>query len=42
MINRDDIEKVAIPAMPARLEALRNNQVDAAILPAPFNETAIA
>ena len=40
-ISQDDFEKVAIPAMPARLEALRNNQVDAAILPAPFNETAI-
>lgn len=37
-----DIEKVAIPAMPARLEALKNNQIDAAILPAPFNDTAVA
>ena len=37
-----DIEKVAIPAMPARLEALRNNQIDAAILPAPFNDTAVS
>lgn len=37
-----DIQKVAIPAMPARLEALRNNQIDAAILPAPFNDTAVA
>lgn len=37
-----DIEKVAIPAMPARLEALKNNQIDAAILPAPFDDTAIA
>ena len=41
-ITSEDFEKVAIPAMPARLEALRNNQIDAAILPAPFNETAIA
>ena len=41
-INSSDIEKVAIPAMPARLEALRNKQVDAAILPAPFNDIAIA
>ena len=40
-IAAEDFEKVAIPAMPARLEALRNNQIDAAILPAPFNETAI-
>ena len=37
-----DIVKVAIPAMPARLEALKNNQIDAAILPAPFNDTAVA
>lgn len=37
-----DIEKVAIPAMPARLEALKNNQIDAAILPAPFNDTSVA
>lgn len=37
-----DIEKVAIAAMPARLEALKNNQIDAAILPAPFNDTAVA
>lgn len=41
-IASEDFEKVAIPAMPARLEALRNNQIDAAILPAPYNETAIA
>lgn len=38
----EDIEKIAIPAMPARLEALQNNQVNAAILPTPFNDTAIA
>jgi len=41
-LNSSDIEKIAIPAMPARLEALRNKQVDAAILPAPFNDIAIA
>lgn len=41
-VNSSDIEKIAIPAMPARLEALRNKQVDAAILPAPFNDTAVA
>ncbi|MEN8078050.1 MetQ/NlpA family ABC transporter substrate-binding protein [Clostridioides difficile] len=41
-MEASDIEKVAIPAMPARLEALKNNQIDAAILPAPFNDTAIA
>lgn len=38
----EEIEKIAIPAMPARLEALQNNQVNAAILPTPFNDTAIA
>ncbi|MGL4374361.1 MAG: ABC transporter substrate-binding protein [Turicibacter sp.] len=36
------VEKVAIPAMPSRLEMLRNNQIDAALLPAPFNDVAIA
>ena len=41
-LESSDIETVAIPAMPARLEALRNNQIDAAILPAPFNDTAVA
>ena len=41
-VDTSDVEKVAIPAMPARLEALRNNQIDAAILPAPFNDTAVA
>ena len=41
-IDPNNVEKVAIPAMPARLEALKNNQVSAAILPAPFNDTAIA
>lgn len=41
-MESSDIEKVAIPAMPVRLESLKNNQIDAAILPAPFNDTAIA
>lgn len=41
-MTTEDIEKVAIPPMPARLEALQNNQVNAAILPTPFNDTAIA
>lgn len=40
-MSTKDIEKVGIPAMPARLEALRNKQIDAAILPAPFNDTAV-
>lgn len=37
----NDAEKVAIPAMPARLEALKAAQIDAAILPAPFNDAAV-
>ena len=41
-IKPSDITKVAVPAMPARLEALKNKQIDAAILPAPFNDTAVA
>lgn len=41
-MKADDINKIAIPAMPARMEALKNNQIDAAILPAPFNDNAIA
>lgn len=41
-LKESDIEKVAIPAMPTRLEALKNGQIDAAILPAPFNDKAIA
>ncbi|GAB6168126.1 ABC transporter substrate-binding protein [Clostridium carnis] len=40
--NSVKVEKVAIPAMPARLEALRNNQIDAALLAMPFNDVAIA
>lgn len=41
-LDKEAMEKVAIPAMPARLEALNNNQIDAAILPAPFSDSAIA
>lgn len=41
-MESSEIETVAIPAMPARLEALRNNQIDAAILPTPFNDTAVS
>ncbi len=35
-IKPEEIEKVAIPAIPVRLEMLKNNQVDAALLPEPF------
>lgn len=41
-LDDSDMGKVAIPVMPARLEALNNNQIDAAILPAPFSDSAIA
>lgn len=41
-IKVSEIEKVIIPAMPSRLEALVNKQIDGAILPAPFDDTAIA
>lgn len=35
------VERPAIPAIPARLEMLRNNQVDAALLPEPFASLAV-
>ena len=35
------IEKVAVPPMPARMEMLNNGQVDGALLPSPFSDTAI-
>jgi len=40
-INPDEVDKVAIPAIPTRLEMLKNNQVDAALLPEPFSTFAI-
>lgn len=36
-----DVKKYAVPAMPTRLEMLRNNKVDAALLPEPFSTMAI-
>ncbi|MGL6173366.1 MAG: ABC transporter substrate-binding protein [Cellulosilyticaceae bacterium] len=36
-----DVEKVAIPPMPTRLEMLNNGEVDAAIMPNPFSDAAI-
>lgn len=41
-MKAEDIEEVVIPPMPSRLEALRNGDIDAALLPAPFNDLAIA
>lgn len=37
-----DVEKVAIPPMPTRLEMLNSGEVDAALLPNPFSDAAIA
>lgn len=35
-----DIKKINIPVLPARIEALNNNQIDATILPAPYDSLA--
>lgn len=40
-ITSDEVEKVAIPAIPTRLEMLKNNKVDVALLPEPFSTFAI-
>ena len=37
----EDVQKSVIPAIPTRLEMLRNNKVDAALLPEPFSTLAI-
>ncbi len=36
-----DVVTVAIPPMPARLEALKAGEVDAAVMPSPFSDDAI-
>lgn len=41
-VSEAAVEKVAIPAMPTRLEMLNNGEIDAAIMPSPFSDTAIA
>lgn len=38
--NLTDVEKINIPKMPTRLEMLRNNQIDGAILPEPLASAA--
>jgi NitT/TauT family transport system substrate-binding protein len=40
-INPDDIDKVAIPQLPTRLEMLQNGKIDAAILPDPLAGLAV-
>jgi NitT/TauT family transport system substrate-binding protein len=40
-VSSEEVEKVAIPAIPTRLEMLKNNKIDAALLPEPFSTFAI-
>lgn len=40
-LDPKDVKKSIVPAMPTRLEMLRNNKVDAALLPEPFSTLAI-
>lgn len=40
-LEPNDVEKSIVPAIPTRLEMLRNNNVDAALLPEPFASLAI-
>lgn len=40
-LKPDDAKKTVVPAMPTRLEMLRNNTVDAALLPEPFSNLAM-
>lgn len=40
-ISPGDIEKVMVPAVPGRLEMLRNNNVDTALMPEPFSTLAL-
>lgn len=40
-ITPKDVKKTSVPAIPTRLEMLRNNKVDAALLPEPFSTLAI-
>lgn len=37
-----DVERVAIPPMPTRLEMLKSGEIDAAVMPNPFSDDAIA
>lgn len=40
-IKSDEVNKVAISAIPTRLEMLKNNKVDGALLPEPFSTFAL-
>ncbi len=41
-LTREDVERVAIPVMPERLEMLKTGNIDAAVMPNPFSDDAIA
>lgn len=41
-MNPNDVEKSIVPPIPTRLEMLRSNNVDAALLPEPFSSLALA
>ncbi len=41
-LTSTDVERVAIPPMPTRLEMLKAGEIDAAIMPNPFSDDAIA
>lgn len=40
-LGTEDVQKSMVPAIPTRLEMLRTNKVDAALLPEPFSTLAI-
>jgi len=40
-LSPDDVRKEIVPAMPTRLEMLRNNAVDVSLLPEPFSNLAL-
>lgn len=41
-LTADSVEKVSIPAMPTRLEMLNSGEIDAALMPSPYTDAAIA
>ena len=41
-LTADAVEKVSIPAMPTRLEMLNSGEIDAALMPSPYTDAAMA
>lgn len=41
-VSREAVEKISIPSMATRLEMLNSGEVDAALMPNPFSDTALA